>query len=157
MFREVVRKKQALDGAACVEILKTAKRGVLAVTGAEGYPYAVPLNHYYNEEDGCLYFHSGKTGHKMEALANNAKVSYCVTDDGESAGDWSYFFRSVIVFGEVEMIEDRDEIYRISRLLSLKFTSDEEYIAHEIAHSGPATAMFRLRPAHITGKRVHER
>ena len=57
MFREVVRKKQALDGTACVEILKTAKRGVLAVTGAEGYPYAVPLNHYYNEEDGCLYFH----------------------------------------------------------------------------------------------------
>ena len=157
MFREVARKKQALDRAACVEILKTAKRGVLAVTGAEGYPYAVPLNHYYNEEDGCLYFHSGKTGHKTEALAKNAKVSFCVTDDGESAGDWSYYFKSVIVFGEVEMIEDRDEIYRISRLLSLKFTSDEEYIAHEIAHSGPATAMFRLRPAHITGKRVHER
>lgn len=156
MFREIVRKKQAMEKDACIELLKNTKRGVLAVTGDDGYPYAVPLNHYYNEADGCLYFHSGKTGHKTDALARNAKASYCVLDDGESAGDWSLYFHSVIVFGKVKFIEDRDEIYRISRLLSLKFTQDEDYIAHEIAHSGPGTAMFALVPEHITGKRVHE-
>jgi hypothetical protein len=63
----------------------------------------------------------------------------------------------VIVFGRIGFIEDRDEIYRISRLLSLKFTDDEAYIAREIEKYGPETAMFVLRPEHITGKRVHER
>lgn len=157
MFREVARKKQALERGECIEILKTAKRGVLAVTGDGGYPYAVPLNHFYNEEDGCLYFHSGKTGHKTDAIKADAKASFCVLDEGEPADDWSYRFRSVIVFGRIGFIEDRDEIYRISRLLSLKFTDDEAYIAREIGKYGPATAMFVLRPEHVTGKRVHER
>ncbi len=157
MFREVARKNRALDYDECVRILKETKRGVLAVTGDGGYPYAVPLNHFYNEEDGCLYFHSGKTGHKTDALMADAKASFCVLDEGEPAGDWSYYFRSVIVFGRIDFIEDRDEIYRISRLLSLKFTDDEAYIAREIEHYGPETAMFVLRPEHVTGKRVHER
>ena len=157
MFREVARKNRAIGYDECVQVLKTAKRGVLAVQGDGDYPYAVPLNHFYNEEDGCLYFHSGKTGHKTDALRADAKASFCVLDEGEPTDDWSYCFSSVIVFGRVGFIEDQEEIYRISRLLSLKFTDDEAYIAREIKQYGPATAMFVLRPEHITGKRVRER
>lgn len=157
MFREVVRKKQVLSREACVKVLETSLRGVLAVSGDEGYPYAVPLNHYYCPEDGRLYFHSGKSGHKIDALKTEPKASFCVTDAGTPAGDgWSLYFNSVIVFGKVEFIEDPAEICRISRLLSLKFTQDEAYIAREVEKYGPHTAMFALTPEHITGKRVHE-
>lgn len=82
MFRELVRKKQQISQEECIEILKNEKRGVLSVHGDDGYPYGMPLNHYYCEEDGRLYFHSGMMGHKVDSLRQNNKVSYCVYDKG---------------------------------------------------------------------------
>ena len=157
MFREITRFKQALPKAECIEILKQELRGVLAVQGDDGYPYALPINHYYNEEDGRIYFHSGPKGHKIDALKKDPKASFCVYDQGfKREGEWALNIRSVIVFGRVEIIEDRDKILEISRLLSLKFTDDEAYINEEIARSGARTFMFALVPEHITGKLVKE-
>ena len=68
MFREVARKKQALSKEECVEVLKKELRGVLSLLGEDGYPYGVPLDHYYDEESGRLYFHSGKVGYKIECM-----------------------------------------------------------------------------------------
>ncbi len=82
MFREITRFKQALPKAECIEILKTQLRGVLAVQGDDGYPYALPINHYYNEADGRLYFHSGSKGHKIESILRDPKASFCVYDEG---------------------------------------------------------------------------
>lgn len=158
MFRELVRKKQALSSEECVEILKKEPRGVLSVLGDDGYPYGMPLDHWYCEEDGRLYFHSGKKGHKMDAMARCDKVSYCVYDQGIIPdGDWAPYIRSVIVFGRAQMITDYEEIIRISRRLSLKYTQDLEYIEYEVQHSGPATAVFAIAPEHISGKIVHEK
>ena len=102
MFRELSRKKQALSREECLQILIRQPRGVLSVLGDDGYPYGMPMDHWYCEEDGCLYFHSGKKGHKMDAMARYDKVSYCVYDQGEyREGDWAPYIRSVIVFGRV--------------------------------------------------------
>ena len=158
MFRELVRKKQELPEETCRQILKEEKRGVLSVHGDDGYPYGIPHNHWYCEEDGKIYFHSGKAGHKIDALKRDPKVSYCVYGSGERRdGEWFLTFRSVIVFGTIEFIEDRDRIYEISRKLSETFTDDTEYIEEEIRKSGPGTAMFALTPEHICGKLVRER
>lgn len=158
MFRNVVRAKQSLPEDECIAILKTERRGVLSVLGDNDYPYGMPLNHYYNEEDGRLYFHSGKTGHRIDAITRNPKASYCVYDKGvRESGNWYLTFRSVIIFGRIEIVEDREKIYEIARKLSRKFTDDEEYIENEIKVSGPGTLMFMLVPEHITGKRVTER
>ena len=158
MFREVTRFKQALPNEECTSILKAQLRGVLSVLGDDGYPYGIPLNHYYNEEDGKLYFHSGKSGHKVDAILREPKASFCVYDDGiRENGNWYLTFRSVIVFGKIEIIEDREKIYDIARKLSRKFTDDEAYIEQEVRNSGPGTLMFALIPEHITGKRVTER
>ena len=157
MFREMLRKKQQISTEECIEILKEERRGVLSLIGDNGYPYGLPLNHYYQASDGKLYFHCGKIGHKIDAIWACNQASFCVFDEGvRKEGDWALTFRSVIVFGHIEMIEDREEIYRIARELSYKFTSDEAYIDHEIAHSGHGTLMFALVPEHISGKRVHE-
>jgi len=157
MFREMLRGKQRLPEEECVEILKNELRGVLSVLGDDGYPYGMPLNHYYCEEDGKLYFHSGQKGHKIDALRRCDKASFCVCDGGvREEGGWALRFRSVIVFGRIEIVEDRERIYDISRRLSLKFTDDEAYIRHEIERAGPRTFMFALRPEHISGKTVQE-
>lgn len=157
MFRELVRKKQRISQEECIQILKNEKRGVLSVHGDDGYPYGMPLNHYYCEEDGRLYFHSGMTGHKVDSLRRNNKVSYCVYDEGyRKEGEWALNIRSVILFGRIEFIEDRAKIYEISRKLSYKFTDDTAYIEHEIERSGPRTLMFALTIEHMTGKLVNE-
>ena len=157
MFREMIRKNQALTQEECISILKKEPRGVLSVLGDDGYPYGMPLNQYYSESDGKLYFHSGAKGHKIEALKQYDKASFCVYDQGYHKDDeWFLRIRSVIVFGRIEWIEDQDTIYRIARELCYKFTNDEDYIANEIKHAGPRTIMFALVPEHISGKLVKE-
>ena len=157
MFRDVVRKKQKLSEAECIELLKSEVRGVLAVLGDEEYPYAVPTNYWYCEEDGRLYFHSGKSGHKVDAIQKHNKVSFCVYDNGyRKDGDWALTFKSVIVFGRVELVEDHDRAIDLTRQLSRNFTSDLEYIEREIQSAGARTLVFALVPEHITGKTIHE-
>ena len=157
MFREMLRKKQQLPEEECIEVLKNELRGVLSVIGDDDYPYGMPINHFYCEEDGKIYFHSGRKGHKIDAMKSHDKASFCVYDQGfRREGEWALNIRSVIVFGRIEFIEDKEKIYEIARHLSHKFTDDEEYIEREIVRSGPGTLMFALVPEHMTGKLVNE-
>ena len=157
MFREMIRKRQALTQAECVEVLKGELRGVLSVLGDDGYPYGLPINHYYCEADGHLYFHSGRAGHKIDALRRCDKASFCAFDRGfVKPGDWALNIKSVIVFGRLRVVEDRARAIDITRRLSLRFTRDEAYIEDEIARSGGAVLVFELIPEHMTGKLVNE-
>lgn len=157
-FRKLTRYKQQLEESECIELLKNTKRGVLSVLGDNGYPYGSPINHYYDEESGKIWFHGGKAGHKVDAMRNCNKVSFCVMDEGRRVGDdWFLTFRSVIVFGRMELIEDWDTIAGISRKLSYKFTDDDAYIDEEIRRSGPGTLMYALTIENMCGKLVRER
>ena len=132
MFREVARKKQSLEMSRIVEILKNEKRGVLSVHGENGYPYGLPINYWYNEENGCIYFHSGKKGHKTDAINADNKVSFCVYDEGfRKDGEWALNISSVIVFGKIYLVEDFEKSVEIFHRMSLKFTSDLAYIDSE--------------------------
>lgn len=75
MFREMRRNKQAVSREGCVQILKTENRGVLSVVGDEGYPYAIPMNFYYEEKEEKLYFHCAREGHKIDAIKNVIKYA----------------------------------------------------------------------------------
>ena len=157
MFRKMARANKAISETECIEILKNELRGVLSVLGDDGYPYGMPLNHYYCEEDGCIYFHSGRAGHKIDALKAYDKASFCVYDAGyRREGEWALNIRSVIVFGRLRIVEDHERAVEISRRLSYKFTQDEAYIGREIEKSGPGVLCFALIPEHMTGKLVNE-
>ena len=157
MFRELTRKNRAIDKYECIKLLSEEKRGVLSVNGDGGYPYAMPMNHFYNEDDGCIYFHSGKSGHRLDALCASDKVCFCVCEEGERReDDWALTVRSVVVFGRLDIIDEMDEVIDISARLSRKFTDDEDYIRNEIEHFAKDTILLKLTPEHITGKRVRE-
>ena len=157
MFREVARKKQALTSEQIAKILKAEKRGVLSVQGDNGYPYGLPINFWYNEENGCIYFHSGKKGHKTDAISSYNKVSFCVYDEGyRKDGEWSLNISSVIVFGKMHTVDDSEKANQIYRSMSLKYTSDIEYIDSEIRKFAKDTVCYELQPEHITGKIVNE-
>ena len=158
MFREVARKKQALSHEECLDILKKAPRGVLSVIGDDGYPYGTPINHLYCEEDGKIYFHGGKKGHKIDAMRACDKASFVCTDGGKKAEEgWWLRFRSVIVFGRIEFVEAPAVIDRVVRRITKKFIEDENYFQQELLEAGERTLVFALVPEHMTGKTVNER
>ena len=157
MFRELSRKQKQITEGECIELLTKETRGYLAVNGDDGYPYVMPMNHFYCSDDGCIYFHCGKSGHRLDSLKSSDKVSFCVCESGyREAGDWALNARSVIVFGRVEIIDGMDKIVNITTALSHKFTQDEAYIKSEIESAARATLLLKLTPEHICGKRVKE-
>lgn len=157
MFRAMRRFKQQVSEEECIRVLKEQPRGVLSMIGDDGYPYGIPLDHWYCEEDGKLYFHGAKEGHKIDALTKCDKVSYCVMDEGfRKEGEWALNITSVVVFGRVRFVTDPDLINKIGINLCRKFTDDEEYIQHEVQFALPRTQCLELIPEHMTGKLVNE-
>ena len=157
MFRELVRKKKQISMEECIRILKSEPRGVLSVLGDDDYPYGMPMNHFYNKEDGKIYFHCGKMGHRLDALKKHNKVSFCVYDEGyRKDGEWALNIKSVIVFGRMKVVDDLDRVIHISEKLSRKFTEDEAYIKEEIEKYTKQTLLLELTPEYICGKLVTE-
>lgn len=157
MFRPMRRFKQQISEAECIRILKEQPRGVLSLIGDDGYPYGIPLDHWYCEDDGKLYFHGAKEGHKIDAIASCDKVSYCVMDEGfRKEGEWALNINSVIVFGRISLVTDLEKAKLICTNITRKFTDDEEYLAHELEHAFPRVQCLELMPEHMTGKLVNE-
>ena len=155
MFRPMRRIKQQLDEREAWEVLRSAKRGVLSVIGDNGYPYGIWLNPYV--EDDRIYFHGAKEGHKIDAIRRDAKVSFTVIDDGvKDENGWAYTFRSVVVFGRIEFVEDQDAAIEICRRLAHRFNPSEHDIEEEIRRAGSRVQVLKLIPECVTGKRVHE-
>ena len=157
MFRKMRRFKQQISEEECIRVLKEQPRGVLSMIGDDGYPYGIPLDHWYCEEDGKLFFHGAKEGHKIDAIAKCDKVSYCVMDNGfRKEGEWALNINSVIVFGRIKLVDDVDKARLIGENLCRKFTDDEEYIQHELTNALPRAQCLELIPEHMTGKLVNE-
>ena len=129
MFRKMRRFNQQITDAECIEILKNTKRGVLSLLGEDGYPYGIPIDHWYCEEDGRIYFHGAKEGHKIDAIKACDKASYCVYDEGfRKEGEWALNITSVITFGRIRLVEDEDTARKICTELVKKFADDEDYL-----------------------------
>lgn len=157
MFREMRRFKQQISKEECIKVLKEQPRGVLSMHGDDGYPYGIPLDHWYCEEDGHIYFHGAGTGHKIDSINGNDKVSYCVYDEGyRKDGEWALNINSVVVFGRVHIVEDEEKKLKICTNLCKKFTDDEEYLQKEIKNAFPRVCCLELIPEHMTGKLVNE-
>ena len=157
MFREMARRNQMLTKEECIEVLRKEPRGVLSVLGEDDYPYAVPINYWYNEENETLFFHSGMEGHKIDAIKKYDKVSFCVYDQGyRKDGDWALSIKSVIIFGRIKIVEDQKKMIEFCRELSYKYTSDTEYIEEEIKKYTKNVLCFELIPEHMSGKLVRE-
>lgn len=151
------RFKQQISDEECAEILISEPRGVLSVIGDEGYPYGIPMDHWYSEADGKLYFHCAKEGHKLDAIRACDKVSFCVMDKGfRREGEWALNIRSVVVFGRIKVVEDEAKRIEIGTNLCRKFTDDKSYIEHEVKNALPRALCLELIPEHITGKLVNE-
>lgn len=158
MFREMRRKKQEISKEECVKILQTEKRGVLAVLGDEGYPYAVPMNFFYDEQEEKIYLHCAREGHKIDAINRCGQVCFTVWNEGvQKDGDWAFYVTSVIVMGKAERMSDASAVCEKVRKLALKYYPTREEAEEEIERSVNRVQMIAISVDHMTGKLVHEK
>lgn len=158
MFRPIRRKKKEISMDAAKTLLRSERRGVLAVNGDDGYPYAVPVNFYYDENDGKIYFHGSRFGHKADALKNCDKVCFTVFGN-ETIKDeaWAPYMQSVVVFGRCHPIADLTVADAKLRKFAMKYYPNEAEMNTEIAASGAAVQMYEIEIEHLSGKEIQER
>ena len=157
MFRQMRRKNQILSQEESIAILQNGTTGTLAVLGDDDYPYAVPINYFY--EDNKIYFHGAKAGHKIDAIKKHNKVSFCVVaQDDIITEKFTTYFKSVIAFGTARIIEDDAEKRSAIEKLTVKFTPDqtEQKRSEAIEKEFPALGMVEMTIEHMTGKQALE-
>ena len=157
MFKEMRRKNCVISQEAAEKILREGDYGVLALFDGE-YSYAVPIN--YAVDGNKIYFHCAKTGHKLDAIKNNAKVSFCVVDRHEVvAEEFTTYFSSAIAFGPIRIVEDNDDPDKLRglELLADKYSSTASPVRREKELSR-LSALFVLVMTieHLTGKAARE-
>ena len=156
-FRTMRRFKQQLSDEECIEVLKNALRGVISFNGENGYPYAIPINQFYDEDDHKLYFHGALQGLKLDLLKINNKVCFTVMDEGYvKEGEWALNIKSVVCLGRMEILNDRNKMLEQCRKLARKFYPTEESIEEEIVKAGSRVNMIVMTIDRMTGKLVKE-
>lgn len=155
-FRKMRRSRQQLSKSECEDILETATSGTLALLGDNGYPYAVPLSHVY--DDGKIYFHSALSGHKVDAIMHCDKASFCVVAaDDVHPSEFTTYFKSVIAFGRIHIVEEDNEKLHAAVLLGSRFNpGDAEGLRKEIAKGFPRMLVLRFDIEHLSGKEAIE-
>lgn len=155
MFREMRRIKQQLSIDECKEILKSSKRAVLSMSGDYGYPYGVPVDYYYDENDDAIYIHSAKEGHKIDALKKCEKISFTTWKE-KSKIEFGFEVLSVIVFGKVIFVDDKKEIERRLWDIGNKYHKNDEFNKSEINRNLNKVQIIKIMIEHMTGKHVNE-
>lgn len=157
MFRKMRRFKQELTQEECIQILKNNTAGVLALLGDEGYPYSVPMSYVF--VDNKIYFHTAKSGHKIDAIKNYNKASFCVIDQDKVVPEvYTTFFRSVIAFGKISLLETPEEIQPAIEKLAIKYhpTDSVENRNHMIDRDIKQMGMIEFAIEHLSGKEAIE-
>lgn len=158
MFRQMRRIKQELPLDEAKKLLIKNKRGVLSLNGEDGYPYSIPINYFYDEEENKLYFHGAKTGYKVDCIKNNNKASFVTYGDEElSDNGWSYYLKSVVIFGKIEIVEDRELAAKKLRELAEKYYPSLSEVDAVMERSFDNALVYSLDIAHMTCKKVHEK
>ena len=154
MARTMRRFKQYLPHSEVERILQQGKYCVIAVSGDDDYPYAVPVNYVYDGE--VIYLHSAAQGHKIDALRRNPRCSLCIVDkDDVIPEEFTSYFRSVIVFGKTHFVESTDEKIAALRLLSDKYSPGVDPEA-EITRFINTVCIIRVGIDSVTGKEAIE-
>ena len=155
-FREMRRSRQQLSNEESIAILQKATSGTLALLGEGDYPYAVPISYVY--DDGKLYFHSALTGHKVDAIRKCDKASFCVIErDDVQPERYTTFYRSVIAFGRIHIVENEEEKLSFARMLGNRYNpNDEERLQKELEKGFSRMLMICFDIEHLTGKEAIE-
>ena len=153
MFHEMRRKAQQMSLADCTVVLKRCTAGVLALYGDDGYPYAVPISYVYDGRQLC--FHSAIEGHKIEAIKHCGQASFCVIDQDQIVPEkYTTLYRSVIVFGQIALVEENKEKRQLIEKLAIKYapTDTVQRRTQAIDKEWERLCVLKMSIEHLSGK-----
>ena len=158
MFRKMLKKKNELSIELTKKLLKNERRGVLAINGDNGYPYAIPVNYFYSEEENKIYFHGARIGYKVELLKKNNNICFTVYGSEEINDEkWDSYMSSAVVFGKCNIIQDKEKALSFLKKFACKYYPNEKMVDDEIQKTGNAVLMYEINIEHLSGKRVQGR
>lgn len=157
MFRTIRKKKNEIGKDEIIELLRCSRRGVLAVNGDSGYPYAMPINYFYDENTNKIIFHGAKAGHKVDSLQACDKICFTVYGN-ETIREkiWAPYLQSVIIFGRCHLVKDDETAMELLKQFAMKYYPSENMVDDEIKADGRATQMFQIEIEYISGKEIQE-
>ena len=158
MFRNIRKIKNEINQTEVKELLKNSRRGILALNGDDGYPYAIPVNYLYDETEGKIFFHGAKVGYKVDCIKSSDRVCFTVLGS-ETIRDeeWAPYMQSAVVFGRCKLIDDEQMAMKRLKDFAMKYYPREDMVLDEIKVSGKATQMFEIDLVYMTGKEVQEK
>ena len=158
MFRPVRKKKNEISKEAAKQLLHTERRGVFAVNGDDGYPYAVPINYFYDKDAQKIYFHGARIGHKVDSLRACDKVCFTVYGNERIKEEtWAPFVQSTVVFGRCHLMKHDVQAMAVLKKLAMKYYPTEQMVEEEIDKAGKAVQMFEIEIEHLSGKEIQEK
>ena len=158
MFRKIRKIKNEISAEEAKDLLKNNRRAAFSVNGDDGYPYTIPVNFYYDEDDNKIYFHSAKKGHKIDSIKADDKICFTTWEDGYlEDDDWAFHVSSCVVFGRAKLIEDRKITEEKVRKFALKYYPSAEEVEEEIKSGINGVQLVAIEIEHISGKKVHEK
>lgn len=148
------------------EILKSAHWGVLSTVSLDGEPYGMPISYVWDESNGNIVIHTFRQGHKLDNIAKDNRVCYTIVgSDALIADKFSAAYESLVVFGKMEEIIDKDEAINAAVIFCRKFApkivegmevedADQEIdnLAMMIEQALDTMAIYRIVPEHIASK-----
>ncbi len=151
MFREMRRKDRKTDNEEALRILESGEYGILSTSGSNGYAYGVPLS--YACSNGCIYFHCAVEGHKLDNIAHNNRVSFCVVGATEVLPEnFSTKYESVIVFGKASVVDGEEKREALMTILNKYSPQFLEKGIKYINADAVKTKVVKIEIEHITGK-----
>ncbi len=155
MFRKIRKIKNEIDKDAVDSLLHSCRRGVLSMNGEDGYPYAIPVNYYYDEANQKIYFHGAKAGYKVDCLKSCDKVCFTVFgNENNEELSWAPYVQSVVVFGRCHLIDTDNEILKT---FAMKYYPSSDLADMEIKEGSKFVQMYEISIEHKSGKQVQEK
>jgi hypothetical protein len=150
-MQSIRRKDREISTQEAAQLLASAEYGTLSTVGKDGQPYGVPLSYAY--KNGCIYFHCALSGHKLDNIKNNPKVSFCVVGMTKILPEkFATEYESVVAFGIASEIFG-EERYNALILLLEKYCQDFiEEGKRYIEDKDKVTRVFKIEVSHISGK-----
>lgn len=145
------RKDKEMDADGAIELLNSCAYGILSTVDNDGQPYGIPLNYVY--KDNHIYFHSALTGHKIDNLKDNSRVSFCVVADANVLpSKFATEYKSALISG---VASEAHGLERSNAFLWLIEKYSPEYMEEGqryIEKHDKVTTVIKIRIAHISGK-----
>jgi len=150
-MRNVRRKDREIGIHEAQELLTTAEYGVLSTVGEDGRPYGIPLSFAY--KNGCIYFHCALTGHKLENIAHNPQVSFCVTGATKVLPDqFATEYESAVASGVASEVQGAERHNALVWLLEKYSPGFIEEGRRYIEQKDSLTKVIKIEISQISGK-----